>query len=116
MAKCKRLQLVPASAEPSIMQGARTLNRKNLFLGAAPPASAIEEWVLGLARPAYVYLSEGPLPEDDGDGLVIEIDGKPAPPTTEPELVRRPRSGIRNPRGWGCQLEGGRVKRDGGVR
>jgi hypothetical protein len=24
-----------------------------MFLGAAPPASAIEEWVLGLARPAY---------------------------------------------------------------
>ena len=30
--------------------------------GAAPPASAIEEWVLGLARPAYAYLSEGPCP------------------------------------------------------
>jgi hypothetical protein len=37
-----------------------------MFLGAAPPASAIEEWVLGLARPAYVYLSGGPLPGDDG--------------------------------------------------
>ena len=53
-----------------------------MFLGAAPPASAIEEWVLGLARPAYVYLSEGPLPEDDGDVLVIEIDGKAAPTAT----------------------------------
>jgi hypothetical protein len=38
-----------------------------MFLGAAPPASAIEEWVLGLARPAYVYLSDGPLPGDDGE-------------------------------------------------
>ena len=38
-----------------------------MFLGAAPPASAIEEWVLGLARPAYVYLSNGPLPENEGD-------------------------------------------------
>src|SRR5512135_39920 len=31
-----------------------------MFLGAAPPASAVEEWVLGLARSAYVYLSDGP--------------------------------------------------------
>src|SRR3954452_13037053 len=28
-----------------------------MFLGSAPPGSAIEEWVLGLARPASVYLS-----------------------------------------------------------
>ena len=60
-----------------------------MFLGAAPPASAIEEWVLGLARPAYVYLSDGPLPEDDGEVLVIEIDGKAAPTATERELARR---------------------------
>ena len=60
-----------------------------MFLGAAAPASAIEEWVLGLARPAYVYLSDGPLPEKDGDVLVIEIDGKAAPTATEEELARR---------------------------
>jgi hypothetical protein len=40
-----------------------------MFLGGAPPVSAIEEWVLGLARPAFVYLSTGPLPEDDGEVL-----------------------------------------------
>ena len=61
-----------------------------MFLGAAPPASAIEEWVLGLARPAYVYLSEGPLPADDGDVLVIEIDGKAVPTATEQELRAPP--------------------------
>jgi hypothetical protein len=47
-----------------------------MFLGSAPPSSTIEEWVLGLGRPAYVFLSEGPLPAGDGDVLVIEIDGK----------------------------------------
>src|SRR5512135_3818312 len=57
-----------------------------MFLGAAPPPSAIEEWVLGLARPAYVYLSDGPLPENDGEVLVIEIDGKAAPTATQREL------------------------------
>ena len=67
-----------------------------MFLGAAPPASAIEEWVLGLARPAYVYLSEGPLPADDGDVLVIEIDGKAVPTATEQELARRRRPRTRH--------------------
>ena len=82
-----------------------------MFLGAAPPASAIEEWVLGLARPAYVYLSDGPLPEDDGEVLVIEVDGKAAPTATERELKRRrgPRSHHRP--GCQCQRHRGRAKR-----
>jgi hypothetical protein len=82
-----------------------------MFLAAAPPASAIEEWVLGLARPAYVYLSTGPLPEGDGDVLVIEIDGKAAPTATAQELARR-----RGPRGHHepgckCQRHRGRARR-----
>jgi hypothetical protein len=82
-----------------------------MFLGAAPPASAIEEWTLGLARPAYVYLSEGPLPEEDGEVLVIEIDGKAVPTATDQEMARRrrPRSG--QGRGCQCQRHRGRTKR-----
>jgi hypothetical protein len=74
-----------------------------MFLGSAPPPSAIEEWVLGLGRPAYVYLSDGPLPEGDGDVLVIEIDGKAVPTATDQELARR-----RQPRGHcdeGCTCQ-----------
>src|SRR3954447_22732168 len=82
-----------------------------MFLGAAPPASAIEEWVLGLARPAYVYLSEGPLPEDDGDVLVIEIDGKAVPTATEQELERRRRPRTRHETGCKCQRHRGRARR-----
>src|SRR5438270_8387691 len=84
-----------------------------MFLGAAPPASAIEEWVLGLARPAYIYLSEGPLPEDDGDVLVIEIDGKAAPTATEQGLARRRGPRSRHKRGCdcGCQRHRGRARR-----
>ena len=50
--------------------------------------------VLGLARPAYVYLSNGPLPEADGDVLVIEIDGKAVPTATDQEIGprRKPRA------------------------
>jgi hypothetical protein len=83
-----------------------------MFLGAAPPASTIEEWVLGLARPAYVYLSEGPLPEDDGDVLVIEIDGKAVPTATQQELARRRRPRVHHERGCRCQRHRGRARRE----
>jgi hypothetical protein len=83
-----------------------------MFLGAAPPASAIEEWVLGLARPAYVYLSDGPLPEDEGEVLVIEIDGKAAPTATEQELTRRRGPRARHEQGCKCQRHRGRKKRE----
>src|SRR3954453_6826882 len=84
-----------------------------MFLGAAPPASAIERCVLGLARPAYVYLSEGPLPRDEGEVLVIEVDGKAVPTATEQELTRRrgPRSRHRNGCDCGCQRHRGRARR-----
>src|SRR3954447_21798627 len=82
-----------------------------MFLGAAPPASAIEQWVLGLARPAYVYLSNGPLPEDEGEVLVIEIDGKPAPTATEQELARRRGPRAQHKQGCQCQRHRGRAKR-----
>jgi hypothetical protein len=83
-----------------------------MFLGAAPPASAIEEWVLGLARPAYVYMSEGPLPQDEGEVLVIEIDGKAVPTATEQELARRRGPRAPHPHGCQCQRHRGRANRD----
>ncbi len=82
-----------------------------MFLGAAPPASAIEPWVLGLARPAYVYLSDGPLPGDEGEVLVIEVDGKAAPTATEQELARRRGPRAHHKPGCQCQRHRGRAKR-----
>jgi hypothetical protein len=82
-----------------------------MFVGSAPPASAIEEWVLGLGRPAYVYLSDGPLPEGDGDVLVIEIDGKAVPTATDQELKRRRKPHARGKKGCKCQRHRGRAKR-----
>jgi hypothetical protein len=82
-----------------------------MFLGSAPPASAIEEWVLGLARPAYVYLSDGPLPEGDGDVLVIEVDGKAVPTATEQERARRRTPRARCETGCRCQRHRGRARR-----
>jgi hypothetical protein len=85
-----------------------------MFLGSAPPVSAIEEWVLGLARPAFVYyLSTGPLPEGDGEVLIVEIDGQAAPPATEQERTRRRGPRSRHPRSCdcGCQRHRGRAQR-----
>ena len=82
-----------------------------MFLGSAPPASAIEQWVLGLARPAYLYLSDGPLPEGDGDVLVIEIDGKAVPTATDQELARRRKPRARRERACEYQRHRGRAKR-----
>lgn len=85
-----------------------------MFLGWAPSPTTVEDWVLGLGRPAYEYLSQGPLPEGDGEVLVIEVDGKAIPTATAEELARR-----RGPRGKhskacsckGCQRHRGRDKR-----
>jgi hypothetical protein len=82
-----------------------------MFLGWAPAPSTIEQWALGLGRPAHVYLSAGPLPEGDGDVLVIECDGKAIPTATDEELAKRrsPRKG--NNRGCKCQRHRGRCCR-----
>jgi hypothetical protein len=82
-----------------------------MFLGSAPPASAIEEWVLGLARPASVYLSDGPLPAADGDVLVIEIDGKAVPTATDHELAWRRKPWARCEHACKCQRHRGRARR-----
>jgi hypothetical protein len=92
-----------------------------MFLGWAPPPSAIAEWVQGLGRPAQLSLSRGPSPADEGEVLVLEFDGKAAPTATEQELGRRkgPRRraaracphGCRRPRGRAWRQGRGRTKR-----
>jgi hypothetical protein len=56
-------------------------------------------------------MSEGPLPEDDGDVLVIEIDGKAVPTATDQEMARRRRPRSEQGRGCKCQRHRGRAKR-----
>jgi hypothetical protein len=74
-----------------------------MFLSWAPAPSAVEQWVLGLGRPAYVFLSTGPLPEGDGEVLVIEGDGKAIPTATDEELAKRRQP--RKPRACGCKCK-----------
>jgi hypothetical protein len=82
-----------------------------MFLGWAPASSTLEEWALGLGRPAAVFLGSGPLPEGDGEVLVIECDGKAIPTATDEELGkrRRPRQG--RTCGCPCQRHRGRCQR-----
>jgi hypothetical protein len=84
-----------------------------MFLGWAPAPSTIEGWVLGLGRPAHVWLSTSPLPEDDGEVLVIECDGKAIPTATDAELSkrRRPRQGPTKECACKCQRHRGRCRR-----
>jgi hypothetical protein len=83
-----------------------------MFLDWAPAPATVEEWVLGLGRPAYVYLTSGPLPEGDGEVLVIECDGKAAPTATDEELAKRRGKRQAHGKGCGCQRHRGRARRD----
>ena len=59
------------------------------FLGWSPSTTSIERAVLGLGRRTQDWFEESPVPEDDGDVLVIQIDSKAPPTATEAELKKR---------------------------
>jgi len=59
------------------------------FYGWSPSTEAIEQLVLGIGREASAYMEVIAAPDDDGDVLVIEVDGKATPSATEEELKKR---------------------------
>jgi hypothetical protein len=81
-------------------------------LGWSPSTEAIEHLVLGLGRQAAPFLQQMAAPPDDGEVLVIEIDGKCPPTATEQELSKR-RGKRRHAKGCscGCQRHRGQAKR-----
>jgi hypothetical protein len=64
----------------------------------APATETIEQVVLGLGRQAAPFLQQLAAPRDDGEVLIIEMDGKCPPTATEAELAKR--------RGKRCHQEG----------
>lgn len=79
-------------------------------LGWSPSTEVIEQWVLGLGRQAQPFAQQQAAPADDGEVLVIEVDGKCPPTATDEEL--RKRRGPRPPgAGCGCQRHRGQAKR-----
>jgi len=81
-------------------------------LGWSPSTEAIEQLVLGLGRQAEPFARQQAAPADDGEVLVIEVDGKCPPTATDEELRKR-----RGPRRHGagsscrCQRHRGQAKR-----
>lgn len=84
-----------------------------MFLDWAPAPSTVEGWVLGLGRPAHVWHCSGPLPQGDGEVLVIECDGKAIPTATDEELAKRRGPRKDKPKGCAgkCQRHRGRCRR-----
>ena len=84
------------------------------MLGWSPSTEAIESLVIGLGRRAPAFMATQQSFHDDGEVLVIEVDGKAAPMATEAELEARRR---KRKRGWkcgcGCQRHRGRKRRKG---
>jgi uncharacterized protein (DUF2147 family) len=80
----------------------------------APATETIEQVVLGMGRDAASFMRHLPAPANDGDVLVIEVDGKCPPTATEAELAKR--RGKRRPRQerscpCGCQRHRGKALR-----
>ena len=81
-------------------------------LGWSPSTEGIEHLVLGLGRQAAPFMQQMAAPPDDGNVLVIELDGKCPPTATEQELSKR-RGKREHPKGCscGCQRHRGKAKR-----
>ena len=81
-------------------------------LGWSPSTEAIEHLVLGLGRQVVPFMEQQAAPLNDGEVLVVEMDGKCPPTATEAELQKR-RGKRGHSRGCqcGCQRHRGKAKR-----
>jgi len=78
------------------------------FYGWSPSGEAIECLVLGLGRDACVYMEQVVSYPDEGEVLVIEVDGKASPTATPQELAKR--RGKRKKKEGGCHCQRHRHK------
>ena len=83
-------------------------------LNWAPATETIEQVVLGMGRDAAAFMKQLKAPSEDGQVLIIEVDGKCPPTATAAELAKR--RGKRQPRHLkdcpcGCQRHRGKAKR-----
>lgn len=72
------------------------------FLIWSPSTTSIERAVLGLGRRTQAWFEVAPIPDGDGDVLVVMIDGKATPTATQGELKKRRGSGAK----YGLRLLG----------
>jgi hypothetical protein len=86
------------------------------FLPAVPSTEVIEAAVLGYGSRTQEWFEKAPAPKDDGEVLVIQIDGKGVPTATDEELrLRRGKRSRRakapSPRHRGRLARGRRTKK-----
>ena len=119
----KELGLTRDGFSPMVISLAVVLTTRMSFINAynlfkrfcfwAPSTESIERLVLGLGREASEYMSSNnERYANDGDILIIEIDGKATPTATEEELEKR--RGKRKDKKMckcGCQRHRGKCKR-----
>ena len=84
-----------------------------MAIGWTPAQETIENAVLGMGRRAAPFVEQLKAPENDGDVLVILIDGKCAPTATDEELKKRRGKRSKHKKGCscGCQRHRGKGKR-----
>ncbi len=83
-------------------------------IGWSPSTEAIEALVIGLGQRASVFMATQQTFDDDGEVLVIEVDGKAAPMATDEELeARRQKRKHGKKCGCGCQRHRGGKRRKG---
>lgn len=82
------------------------------IIGWSPSTEAIESLVMGLGQRAPGFMATQQTLDNDGEVLIIEVDGKAAPMATEAELeARRQKRGKKC--SCGCQRHRGRKRRKG---
>jgi hypothetical protein len=81
------------------------------FYGWAPSSEAIQHLIIGMGKDSVAYMEQAPAPPDDGEILVIEVDGKATPTATEAELKKRRGKRPKKPPACGCARHRGQAKR-----
>ena len=81
------------------------------FYGWAPSSEAVQHLIIGMGKDSGAYMEHAQAPIDDGDILIIEVDGKATPTATEDELQKRRGKRHPKPHACGCARHRGQAKR-----
>jgi hypothetical protein len=81
------------------------------FYGWAPSSEALQHLIIGMGKDSGTYMEQAPAPTDDGEVLIIEVDGKATPTATEAELQKRRGNRHAKPHACGCARHRSKAKR-----
>ena len=80
------------------------------FYGWAP-CEALQHLSIGMGKDSGAYMEHAQAPTDDGEVLIIEVDGKATPTATAAELHKRRGQRHPKPHACGCARHRGQAKR-----